>query len=66
MARKALERAFSSCPVGHTFIKAVIIVPVEKLQNTDEYAWDIDDLLRKAVQYMRDSIVIREKIEGKL
>ena len=66
MVRKALERAFSSSPVGHMFVKAVIFVPVEKLQNTDEYAWDIDDLLRKAVQYMRDSIAIREKIEGKL
>ena len=66
MVREALERAFVSGPVGHMLIEAVIAEPVDKLQNLDEYAWDIFDLLRKADKYMWDSIVIWEKIEGKL
>ena len=64
MVREALERAFISGPVGHMFIEAVIFEPVDKLQNFDEYAWDIIDLLRKADKYMWDSIVSWEKIEG--
>jgi hypothetical protein len=66
MVREALERAFVSGPFGHMLIKAVIAETIDKLQNFDEYAWDIFDLLRKADKYMWDSIVTWEKIEGKL
>ena len=66
MVREALERAFLSGPCGHMLIKAVIAKTIDKLQNADEYAWDIFDLLRKADKYMWDSIVIWEKIEDKL
>jgi hypothetical protein len=62
----APEGAFVSGPNGHMLIKTVNAQTVVKLQNSDEYAWDIFDLLRKADKYMWDSIVIWEKIEDKL
>ena len=62
----APEGAFVSGPYGHMLIKTVNAQTVVKLQNSDEYAWDIFDLLRKADKYMWDSIVIWEKIEDKL
>ena len=62
----APEGAFVSGPNGLMLIETVNAQTVVNLQKSNEYAWDIIDLLRKADKYMWDSIVSWEKIEGKL